>query len=263
MPESLPRRFSCKGGLRDRNLAGVIYCLVPASSSDSDILVELETPPPEAFSARVGWPLVFQQSLSYVRKNAYLKGGRLMKKQFGILTVVVLLSSLFLVLIPDGAWAATKKEINTNVDVALKRFAADVKGADEFLKASKGTLVMARVEQAGFILGAKYGNGALRVGGKTVGYYNMAAGSAGLQIGVEQFNLILCFMDEAALKKFRASKGWQAGLDGTVALVTMGAGGSVDTTKLKEPIVGFVFGQAGLMAGITLEGLKFTRTHPK
>jgi len=188
-----------------------------------------------------------------------------MKKHLGILMVVVLLCSLFvvLVLIPDGAGAATKKEINTNVNVALQRFVANVKGADEFLKASKGTLVMARVEQAGFVLGAKYGNGALRVGGKTVGYYNMTAGSAGLQIGVEQFNLILCFMDEAALKKFRASKGWQAGLDGTVALVTLGAGGSVDTTKLKEPIVGFVFGQQGLMAGVSLEGLKFTKTNPK
>ena len=170
---------------------------------------------------------------------------------------------LALVLIPDGAWAATKKEINAGVDVALKRFATDVKGANEFLKAAKGTLVMPRVKKAGFIIGGEYGNGALRVGGKSVGYYNMAAGSAGLQIGAEEFNLILCFMDEAALKKFRASTGWQVGLDGTVTLVTVGAGGSVDTTKLKEPIVGFVFGQAGLMAGVTLEGLKFTKTNPE
>jgi lipid-binding SYLF domain-containing protein len=188
-----------------------------------------------------------------------------MRKYLGILMVVVLLSSLFvaLVLIPDGAWAATKKEINASVDVALKRFASDVKGADEFLKAAKGTLVMPRVKQAGLIIGGKYGNGALRVGGKSVGYYNMAAASAGLQIGAQESNIILCFMDEAVLKKFRASKGWQVGVDGTVALVTIGAGGSVDTTKLKEPIVGFVFGQAGLMAGVTLEGLKFTKTNPK
>jgi lipid-binding SYLF domain-containing protein len=188
-----------------------------------------------------------------------------MRKHLGILMVVVLLSSLCvaLVLIPDGAWAATKKEINASVDVALERFATDIKGADEFLKAAKGTLVMPRVKQAGLIIGGKYGNGALRVDGKSVGYYNMAAASAGLQIGAQESNIILCFMDEAVLKKFRASKGWQVGVDGTVALVTIGAGGSVDTTKLKEPIVGFVFGQAGLMAGITLEGLKFTKTNPK
>ena len=172
---------------------------------------------------------------------------------------------LFIValLVPNGAQAATKKEINASVDVALERFAKDVKGADEFLKAAKGVLVMPRVKQAGFVIGAKYGNGELRVGGKTVGYYNVTAGSAGLQIGAQESNIILCFMDETALKKFRASKGWQVGLDGTVALITVGAGGSVDTTKIKEPIVGFVFGQEGLMAGVQIEGLKFTKINPK
>jgi lipid-binding SYLF domain-containing protein len=164
---------------------------------------------------------------------------------------------------PLDAQAATKKEINASVDVALDRFVKDVKGGEEFLKAAKGVLVIPRVVQAGFIVGGKYGDGALRIGGKSVGYYNLAAGSVGLQIGAQQSNVLLCFMDEAALKKFRASKGWQVGVDGSVALVTLGAGGSVDTTKLKEPIVGFVYGQQGLMADISLEGLKFTKISPK
>jgi lipid-binding SYLF domain-containing protein len=188
-----------------------------------------------------------------------------MRRHRGTLISVVLLSSLViaLVLVPAGARAATKKEINASVDVALERFEKNVKGADEFLKAAKGVLVMPRVMQAGFVVGAKYGNGALRVGGKSVGYYNMTAMSGGLQIGAQESNIILCFMDEAALKKFRASKGWQIGVDGTVVLFVVGAGGSVDTTKFREPIVGFVFGQEGLMAGVSLEGLKFTKTNPK
>jgi lipid-binding SYLF domain-containing protein len=188
-----------------------------------------------------------------------------MKKRISSMVFVALLFSMVIavVLVPDGARAATKKEINASVDVALDRFSKDVKGADEFLKAAKGVLVMPRVMQAGFVVGAKYGNGALRVGGKSVGYYNMTAMSGGLQIGAQESNIILCFMDEAALKKFRASKGWQIGVDGTIVLFVVGAGGSVDTTKFKEPIVGFVFGQAGLMAGASLEGLKFTKTNPK
>ncbi|HVO82923.1 MAG TPA: YSC84-related protein [Syntrophobacteria bacterium] len=165
-------------------------------------------------------------------------------------------------MIPRDAQAATKKEINASVDVALDRFVKDVKGGQEFLNAAKGVLVIPRVVQAGFIVGGKYGDGALRIGGKSVGYYNLTAGSVGLQIGAQQSNVLLCFMDEAALRKFRASKGWQVGVDGSVALVTVGAGGSVDTTKLKEPIVGFVYGQQGLMADISLEGLKFTRITP-
>jgi lipid-binding SYLF domain-containing protein len=90
----------------------------------------------------------------------------------------------------------------------------------------------------------------------------MVAASGGLQIGAQESNIILCFMDEAALNKFRASDGWQVGVDGTVVLFVVGAGGSIDTTKFKEPIVGFVFGQEGLMAGASLEGLKFTKTNP-
>ena len=188
-----------------------------------------------------------------------------MKKARGtiILTGLVCMFFIAALIIPVGAQAATKKEINASVDVALERFEKGVKGSEEFLKAAKGLLVIARVKQAGFIVGGKYGNGALRVGGKSVTYYNLAAGSAGLQIGAEEFNILLCFMDEAVLKKFRTSKGWQVGVDGTVVLVNVGAGGSVDTTKLKEPIVGFIFGQEGLMAGVSLEGLKFTKIKPK
>jgi lipid-binding SYLF domain-containing protein len=180
-----------------------------------------------------------------------------------ILTGLICMFFMAALVIPVGAQAATKKEINASVDVALARFEKGVKGGEEFLKAAKGLLVLARVKQAGLIVGGKYGNGALRVGGKSVAYYNLAAGSAGLQIGAQEFNILLCFMDEAVLKKFRTSKGWQVGVDGTVVLVNVGAGGSVDTTKLKEPIVGFVFGQAGLMAGVSLEGLKFTKINPK
>jgi len=184
-------------------------------------------------------------------------------KTFATLAGFVCIMLLAALVAPLDAQAATKKEINASVDVALDRFVKGVQGGEEFLKAAKGVLVIPRVVQAGFIVGGKYGDGALRIGGKSVGYYNLAAGSVGLQIGAQQSNVLLCFMDEAALKKFRASKGWQVGVDGSVVLVTLGAGGSVDTTKLKEPIVGFVYGQQGLMADISLEGLKFTKITPK
>lgn len=93
-----------------------------------------------------------------------------------------------------------------------------------------------------FIIGGEYGEGALRIGGKTVGYYSTAAGSIGFQLGGQMMTVILVFMQEAALKDFRASSGWEVGVDGSVALVTVGAGGSVDTTNIKDPVVGFVFG---------------------
>ena len=90
-------------------------------------------------------------------------------------------------------------------------------------------------------------------------YYNTAAGYGGLQLGGQKKDIILVFMQDEALNKFRESSGWKVGVDGSVALVDLGAGASIDTTKIKEPIVGFIFDQKGLMFNLTLEGSKFTK----
>ena len=103
------------------------------------------------------------------------------------------------------------------------------------------------------------GEGALRAGGKNVGYYTIFSGSVGLQAGGQKRDIIIAFMDAASLKKFEASDGWKAGVDGSVALIDVGAGAAIDITKIKEPIVGFVVGQKGLMAGVSVDGSKITR----
>jgi lipid-binding SYLF domain-containing protein len=158
-----------------------------------------------------------------------------------------------------SAHADTAQEIDVRVDVALNRFMKEVKGAKEFMASAKGILVMPKVLQAGFIVGGEYGEGALRIGAKNVDYYSIVSGSFGYQIGAQQKDIILVFMTDEALKKFRTSENWQAGVDGTVALLDLGAEGSIDTTKIKQPIVGFVFGQKGIMAGVSIEGSKFTK----
>ncbi len=158
------------------------------------------------------------------------------------------------------SYAATAREIDVSVDVALDRFGREVNGAQEYLKAAKGVLVIPNVVQAGIIfIGGQYGEGALRIGGKTVDYYNIVAGSVGLQLGAQRKDIILIFIDETALNKFRNSDNWQAGIDGTVTIVNVGAEGSVDTTKTNQPIVGFIVGQKGLMAGVSIEGAKITK----
>jgi len=160
---------------------------------------------------------------------------------------------------PDISQAASAKEIDIRVDVALEKFEKDVKGGKEFMKSAKGVLVFPSVIKAGFGIGGEYGEGALRIKGKTVDYYSTAAASIGFQIGAQSKTVILVFMEGKALKGFRDSTGWEAGVDGSVALVELGAGGSIDTTNIKDPIVGFVFGNKGLMYNLTLEGSKFTK----
>jgi len=119
--------------------------------------------------------------------------------------------------------------------------------------------VMPGVTKAAVGVGGEYGEGALRVQGKSVGYYNFGAASYGLQIGAQAKDMIIAFMTDEALKNFQGSKGWEAGVDGNIAVIKLGAGGVLDTKSIKDPIVAFVFDVKGLMADISLKGGKFTK----
>lgn len=172
---------------------------------------------------------------------------------------VLLLITVMSVFLSSNLLAKTAREIDVSVDVAIERFHKQVIGAKELIAASKGMLVMPNVVKGAFIIGGEYGEGALRVGGETVGYYNTISGSIGFQIGGEAKDIILLFMTDDAIKQFRASSGWEAGVDGNVALITIGAGERADTTTSKDPIVAFVFDAKGLIADLSLKGAKFTK----
>ena len=159
----------------------------------------------------------------------------------------------------DSALAASAKEIDTGADEAIVKFDNEIKGGKAFLTSSKGILVFPTVIKGGAGFGGEYGEGALRIAGKTADYYSMLQGSFGLQLGGEVKTVYLVFLEQEALDKFRAGEGWKAGVDGSVSLVTLGAGGTIDTNTLKDPIVAFILGQKGLMYNLSLEGTKFTK----
>jgi lipid-binding SYLF domain-containing protein len=169
--------------------------------------------------------------------------------------VIISIAGAFLA---GGARADTAKQININVDAALKLF-AEVKGTKSIIKKANGLLVFPKVVKAGIGIGGEYGEGALRIKGRTVDYYSTAAASIGLQLGVQQKTIIIAFMDKGALKKFRESSGWKVGVDASIAVITIGAGGAVDTASANKPIVAFVFDQKGLMYNLTLEGSKISK----
>lgn len=158
-----------------------------------------------------------------------------------------------------SARADSATEINVKVDSALRRFKESVSGGDEFLRRAKGVLVFPGVIKAGLVFGGEYGEGALRIGGKTVEYYSTAAASFGFQLGAQSRTVVLVFLENGALTEFRKDDGWKAGVDGSVAVIKWGVGGDINTVDIKDPIVGFVFDNKGLMYNLTLEGSKFTR----
>jgi len=173
-----------------------------------------------------------------------------------LLYIFVLVVGLIL---PEFCFAKSAKEIDAGVDESLKKFYKMVGAAKEFGDKAEGVLVFPSVIKAGIGIGGEYGEGALRVKDKTVDYYSTAAASIGFQLGAQSKSVILMFMTKEAFNKFHKSSGWEVGVDASVAVIKIGAGGSLDTTNLKRPILGFVFGQKGLMYNLTLEGSKMTK----
>lgn len=159
----------------------------------------------------------------------------------------------------SDAVAASAATIDENVSDALAAFKDEVNGGDVFLSKAAGYLVFPKVYKAGIGIGGETGEGALRVGGKSVGYYRTTAGSFGFQLGAQAKSIVIVFMTQEALEKFQNSSGWKVGVDGSVALVDIGAGKAVDTANIKDPVVGFVYGAKGLMYNLTLEGTKISK----
>lgn len=178
-----------------------------------------------------------------------------------LVALLTITAALFIAV--PAAGTVTKGEIDAGVKATLKRFQIDVKGGGEYLKAAKGVLIMPNVSKAGFVVGGQFGQGVLQVEGKNVQYYNLVEGSLGYQIGAEQYDMVIIFMTDEMLNKFRKSEGWEAGVDAEVTLIAVGAEISVETLRSQHPVAGFVFDQKGLMAGISLKGAKFSRIHPK
>ncbi len=159
----------------------------------------------------------------------------------------------------SSARTKTPREINAEVNAALVLFSHQVQGGQKLLNSAKGVLVIPNVVKAGLGLGGEYGEGALRVGGKTVAYYNIAGGSMGFEIGAEKKDIVLLFMQDDALKHFEASSGWTAGFDGAVTFIDTGKEGYADTEVMNAPVLAFVFAGRGLMLDASIEGTKFSR----
>lgn len=170
--------------------------------------------------------------------------------------------TMFAALSFGTAHAATAGEIDAGVDAAIAEFRKGVEGADEYLKAAKGMLVVPEVTKVGLIVGGQWGEGALRVAGMTMDYYRMEAASVGMQAGYQKASYLFIFLTEEALKEFHAGAGWGAGFDAGVTLVETGLGASVDTLKAKTSVIAFIFGKEGLMGGFSLKGQKITKFTP-
>jgi lipid-binding SYLF domain-containing protein len=161
-----------------------------------------------------------------------------------------------------AAGAATARAIDHGVDDGLTRLRTQGPKTRALMAKSVGILMFPKIIKGGLIVGGQYGDGALRIGGKTTGYYNIAAASFGLQIGGESFSYALLFMNQAALDYLQKSDGWALGSGPSVVVMDKGAATSLDTTSISQDVVAIPFGLHGLMASASIEGSKITHITP-
>jgi lipid-binding SYLF domain-containing protein len=155
--------------------------------------------------------------------------------------------------------AGSAAQSDADVRATLSEFFLQVRGSRELVAKSAAVLVFPSVVKAGIGIGGEYGEGALLTRERTLDYYNIVSASIGFQLGAQARSVIIVFMTPEALGHFRRTDGWKVGVDASVAIITVGAGASVDSSRIASPIVGFIFDGRGLMYNLTLEGSKITR----
>jgi len=173
--------------------------------------------------------------------------------------LLVSFALLVFVAAPGAARAASAEEINADANATLHRFVEQNPSAKELGRKAAGVLIFPSVLKAGLGVGGQYGEGVLIVHGNATGYYNIVSASFGFQLGAQSQAIIIIFMTEEALAQFQNAYGWKVGIDGSIVVITLGAGGTIDTDNLTSPIIGFIFDQTGLMYSLSLEGSKISR----
>jgi lipid-binding SYLF domain-containing protein len=160
---------------------------------------------------------------------------------------------------PVSAQAATAQEINNDSSQALQKLYKINPLAEKLSHSAKAILVFPNIIKAGFIFGGSYGEGQLIKDGSIAGYYNSISGSWGLQAGGQSYQYVLFLMTDKAVNYLRKSEGWEIGVGPTVVMVDEGVAKNLSTSTLKDDAYAFIFGQQGLMAGVSIEGSKITR----
>lgn len=186
-------------------------------------------------------------------------------KNFNFCTVLLLISLLMLTGCQStgGQLANSSADISRDSNTALQNLYANNPEARQLGRRAKGILVFPGIVKAGFLVGAQYGTGgALFKNGRTAAYYNIIAGSYGLQAGIQSFGYAMFFMDTASLSYLDRSEGWEIGVGPSVVVVDKGVAKSLTTTTARNGVYAFIFDQKGLMAGLGLQGSKISRIDP-
>jgi lipid-binding SYLF domain-containing protein len=164
-----------------------------------------------------------------------------------------------------AASAASMDDLKRDSDQAKAMLVKSNPGAAAIARDARAVLIFPNIVKAGLVFGGSYGEGVLEEGpnGKVDGYYNSVTASWGFQAGAQSYGYVVFLMSKKAVDYLRESKGWEIGVGPTVVLVDEGVARNLSSSTLKDDAYAFIFDQQGLMAGVSIEGTKISRIHPK
>ncbi len=176
-----------------------------------------------------------------------------------------LLSALALVMFSGAAHAQKREEarllLATQVLEEL-RAQRDQYIPDRLLDRAYGIAVFPNVTKGAFVVGGRYGTGALVVRDKNGRFSNpvfvrLAGGSVGWQWGVQQTDIVLVFTSRAGIDRITEGK-MTLGADASVAAGPVGRQASAATDATFKAEVYSYSRSRGLFAGVALDGSALT-----
>nr|WP_295744881.1 lipid-binding SYLF domain-containing protein [uncultured Acidocella sp.] len=158
------------------------------------------------------------------------------------------------------ALAANPQHLVDSSTLALEDMMGGAQGsqAQDFLRKAKAVVVCPNVFKAGFFFGGEGGGCVMSArtadgGWSNPAIYSMGAGSFGLQIGVQNAEVMMIIMTNGGLNALLNSQ-FKIGADAGLSVATLGAGvNGAMSTAANADIISFSKSQ-GLYGGVSLSG---------
>ncbi len=130
--------------------------------------------------------------------------------------------------------------------------------AERLLRRARAVMIVPRLIKGGFFLGGEGGNGVVMVRNRNGGwsdpaFYTIGTASFGLQVGLEQSELILLVMTERGLNGL-LNDNFKLGAQAGIAVVTLGSGVEGALAGPTPPDVVVWSSSTGLYGGLTIDG---------
>ena len=156
------------------------------------------------------------------------------------------------------AQAADKGELLRNANRTVDHLRSDPAfgAARNMLRDARAVYIVPKLIKGGFIFGAEGGSGVLLhrtgKGWSTPRFYDMGSASFGLQIGLEQAELVFIINSDRALKGIEGGN-FKIGANAGITVVTLSSGAEGATTARGGDIVVWTSG-TGAYGGLTVNG---------